>query len=40
MALVKGASATAEAFFAYMQSKPAREIMRRYGFVLPNEQRP
>jgi molybdate transport system substrate-binding protein len=40
MALVKGASATAEAFFAYMQSKPARAIMRRYGFVLPNEQRP
>lgn len=37
MALVKGASATAEAFYDYMQSRPAREIMRRYGFVLPSE---
>ena len=37
MALVKNASATAEAFYAYMQSRPAREVMRRYGFVLPDE---
>jgi len=37
MALVRGASATAEAFYAYMQRKPARVVMRRYGFVLPDE---
>jgi molybdate transport system substrate-binding protein len=39
MALMKGASTTAEAFYDYMQSEPALKIMRRYGFVLPDEQR-
>ena len=37
MALLRGAGATAELFFAFMQEKPARDIMRRYGFVLPGE---
>ncbi|MGF1657909.1 MAG: molybdate ABC transporter substrate-binding protein [Rubrimonas sp.] len=35
MALLTGAGPFAEAFYAYMQSPPAREIMERYGFVLP-----
>ena len=39
MALVKGASATAEAFYEYLQGKAARDIMTRYGFVLPDEPR-
>jgi molybdate transport system substrate-binding protein len=37
MALLKSATATAERFYAYMQQPPAREIMKRYGFVLPDE---
>lgn len=37
MALLRGAGETAELFFAFMQEKPAREIMQRYGFVLPGE---
>lgn len=37
MVLLKGASATARDFFAYMQEPAARAIMRRYGFVLPGE---
>ena len=37
MVLLKNASATAERFYRYMQDHAAREIMRRYGFVLPNE---
>lgn len=37
MALTKNARAGAEAFYAYMQSPKAREIMERYGFVLPGE---
>lgn len=37
MVLLKGASATAERFYAYLKDKPAREIMRRYGFLLPDE---
>jgi molybdate transport system substrate-binding protein len=37
MALLQGAGDVAEAFYAYMMSPPAREIMERYGFVLPEE---
>ena len=37
MVLLKNASATAERFYAYMTSTVAREIMRRYGFALPDE---
>ncbi|WP_209427588.1 molybdate ABC transporter substrate-binding protein [Pararhodobacter sp. SW119] len=35
MALLKGAGAVAQAFYAYMNEPAAREIMARYGFVLP-----
>lgn len=38
MVLIKGAGATARAFYRYVQQAPAREIFRRYGFVLPGEQ--
>ncbi len=38
MVLIDGASPAAEAFFAYMSGEPAREIMRRYGFLLPGEE--
>jgi molybdate transport system substrate-binding protein len=37
MALIKGAAETAQSFYAFMQGPSARAIMRRYGFVLPNE---
>jgi molybdate transport system substrate-binding protein len=37
MALLKDAGPVAEAFYAYIQSPPARAIMERYGFVLPEE---
>jgi molybdate transport system substrate-binding protein len=37
MVLVKGASPTARRFYEYMQGRAAREILRRYGFVLPGE---
>lgn len=37
MALLRPAGAAAERFYAYMQAPAAREIMRRYGFVLPGE---
>lgn len=37
MVLMRHAGETAKAFQAYMQSPPAREILRRYGFVLPGE---
>lgn len=37
MVLTRRAGPVAEAFHAYMQAAPAREIMRRYGFVLPGE---
>ena len=37
MILLKNATGTAERFYDYMTSGPAREIMRRYGFVLPDE---
>ncbi len=37
MALLRSAGATARAFFGYLQQPAAREIFRRYGFVLPDE---
>lgn len=37
MALLNNAAPTAEAFYAYMMEPGAREIMERYGFVLPGE---
>lgn len=37
MVLTRRAGAVAEEFYAYMQGPAAREIMRRYGFVLPGE---
>lgn len=37
MALLRNASADAVRFYEYLQSEPAREIMRRYGFLLPGE---
>lgn len=37
MALVKGAGATAQAFYAWLQQDEAREILERYGFRLPGE---
>lgn len=36
MVLLNGAGPVAEAFYAYMQEPAAREIMARYGFVLPD----
>ncbi|MDP2214028.1 molybdate ABC transporter substrate-binding protein [Phenylobacterium sp.] len=35
MALLRGASATARAFYAFLQGPVAREVLARYGFVLP-----
>ncbi len=37
MALLPKATSTAERFYAYMQARTARDIMQRYGFVLPVE---
>jgi molybdate transport system substrate-binding protein len=37
MALTRRATPAAERFYDYVQSEPARQIMRRYGFVLPGE---
>ncbi len=37
MVLTQRAGPVAERFHDYMQSQPARVIMRRYGFVLPGE---
>lgn len=38
MVLIKGAGETARAFYRYVQQPAAREIFKRYGFVLPGEQ--
>jgi molybdate transport system substrate-binding protein len=38
MVLLKGAGATAERFYAFVQQPAARAIMRQYGFVLPGEE--
>ena len=35
MVLVKGASETARAFYAYLQQPAARAVLERYGFTLP-----
>lgn len=35
MALMSGASPAAEAFYAWLQSPPARAVMARFGFVVP-----
>lgn len=37
MVLLKNAGDTARAFYAYVQTAPARTIFRKYGFVLPGE---
>jgi molybdate transport system substrate-binding protein len=37
MALLEGAGATAERFYDFLRSKPARQIFRRHGFLLPGE---
>lgn len=37
MVLLKSAGPVAEAFYAYMNTPPARAIMKKYGFVLPGE---
>lgn len=37
MVLLNDAGPVAEAFYAYMQEPAAREIMARYGFVLPDD---
>ncbi len=37
MVLIKGAGETARRFYDYVQSPPARDILTRYGFVLPGE---
>ena len=37
MVLTRRAGPVAERFYAYMQGPAAREVMRRYGFVLPGE---
>jgi molybdate transport system substrate-binding protein len=37
MVLMKDASETAKAFYAYVQTLPSRVIFRKYGFVLPGE---
>jgi molybdate transport system substrate-binding protein len=36
MVLLGNAGPVAEAFYAYMQAPAARDIMERYGFVLPD----
>jgi molybdate transport system substrate-binding protein len=37
MVLVKGAGATAREFYRYVQRPAARAILKRYGFVVPDE---
>lgn len=37
MVLMKNAGETAKAFYAYMQTPPARTVLRKFGFVLPGE---
>ncbi|MDR7125707.1 molybdate ABC transporter substrate-binding protein [Pseudotabrizicola sp. 4114] len=37
MVLLNSAGPEAEAFYAYLQTPPARAIMARYGFTLPQE---
>lgn len=37
MALLRGAGAGAQELYRYLQSAPARAVLRRYGFLLPGE---
>lgn len=37
MVLLKGAGATAQAFYAYLQQPAARALFRKHGFALPDE---
>lgn len=37
MVLLKDAGPVAEAFYGFLQSPEARDIMKKYGFVLPDE---
>ena len=37
MVLLKGAEATAQIFYRYLQQPAARKIMQKYGFALPGE---
>jgi molybdate transport system substrate-binding protein len=37
MVLLKGAGATAQAFYAYLQQPAARALLRKHGFLLPDE---
>lgn len=37
MVLLKNAGATAEAFYTYVQQPKGQEVLRRYGFVLPQQ---
>ena len=37
MALTKKATDAAREFYAYMQTTPARDVFKRYGFALPTE---
>ena len=37
MVLLKGADATARAFYVYLQQPAARTVFHRYGFALPDE---
>jgi molybdate transport system substrate-binding protein len=39
MVLLQGADETTQAFYSYVQEPTARNIMRKYGFVLPNEEK-
>jgi molybdate transport system substrate-binding protein len=39
MVLMKNADETARAFYRYVQTRPARTVFRKYGFVLPGEAR-
>jgi molybdate transport system substrate-binding protein len=38
MVLIKGANEIARAFYRYLQQPAARDIFKRYGFMLPEEQ--
>ena len=35
MALIKGAGASARAFYAYLQQPAARKVLEQYGFAVP-----
>ena len=38
MVLLRGAGETARDFYDYMQKPAAREVLKRYGFVLLGEE--